>query len=104
MDCQDWTTVTVKRHTKAKTPVVSGEAARMRKLENDDIPKPKTIHGCRQTMIQARVAKGWNQTQLNLACGFPVHTIRDIESGKAQPSPQQLTILSRVLSIVMKYD
>lgn len=112
MDGQDWNPVVVR--ATAKKPVIGGaggsrgfteEAARIRRLEGDEIPKP-TKHlsaDSRTEMIRARTAKGMSQVQLNTACAFPLHTIRDIENGKLCPTSAQMNVLKRVLGIVMKY-
>jgi ribosome-binding protein aMBF1 (putative translation factor) len=55
-------------------------------------------------IVAKRVANGWNQTQLNQQCGFPLHTIRDIENGKLTPTPGQLNVLNRVLKAGLKYE
>jgi ribosome-binding protein aMBF1 (putative translation factor) len=54
-------------------------------------------------MIRARTAKGMTQVQLNTACAFPLHTIRDIENGKLCPTSAQMNVIKRVLGVVMKY-
>lgn len=116
MDGQDWTPVVVRSHgggaKKSATPgrvtrtaPPTAEAIRLRRLEEDDIPKP-TKHlssESRAEMIRVRTAKGMTQVQLNTACAFPLHTIRDIENGKLCPSPAQMNVLTRVLGVVMKY-
>ena len=108
MDGQDWQTVTVRRSAKKATssaPPVSAHTALMRKLDSDEPVKIKSLSSAsRQSIIQARVALGWNQVQLNTSCSFPSNSIRDIESGKAIPSPKQLNILNRVLKLSLKCE
>lgn len=110
MDCQDWNEVVLaKRPAKGTTSraPVSGEAIRLRRLEEDDVPVKlrKTLSAeTRQEIIKARVANGWNQTQLNMECAFPSNTIRDIESGKQVPTPTQLNVLNRTLKLALKYS
>ena len=89
-----------------KTTAVSAGAALSRKLMEDDIPKPTKALGSesRQAIIRTRCDKKLNQTQLNTLCAFPLHTIRDIESAKLCPTPTQLTVLSRQLGLVLKYE
>jgi ribosome-binding protein aMBF1 (putative translation factor) len=105
MDGQDWNQVTFSRGAdkaakalrESKHPQLSQGAALLRKIENEDIPKIKSISGAsRHQIVQGRVAQKWNQTQLNV--------IRDIESGKSQPTPQQLQTINRALNISLKYD
>ena len=112
MDDQDWTTVVIKkkggahssRQGESRQPV-SQHTALMRKLDSETPVKIKTLSAAsRQSIVQARVALSLNQSQLNGACSFPQNTIRDIENGKAIPTPAQLNALSRALKIVLKYD
>ena len=109
MDGQDWTPVVVRGKATKPTasvakPQVSAAVAQARRLETDEPPKPKTLtHESKQAIITTRVAKGWNQTQLNTQCAFPQHTIRDIENGKLTPSHAQLNVLNRVLKLLLKF-
>jgi ribosome-binding protein aMBF1 (putative translation factor) len=115
MDGQDWAPVIVRSSAKKPAGGAGGssrgghaataEAIRLRRLEEEDFPVP-TKHlssESRTEMIRARTAKGMSQVQLNTACAFPLHTIRDIENGKLCPTPQQMNSIKRVLGIVMKY-
>jgi ribosome-binding protein aMBF1 (putative translation factor) len=110
MDCQDWEPVTVTRKetTKeraAKHKPVSHEVAIQRRIENDEPVKVKTIsNDTKQLIILKRLENKWNQQQLNTQCAFPANVIRDIEAGRAQPTPHQLSVLSRILKVVIKYD
>jgi hypothetical protein len=112
MEHQDWTPVVVRARrgagAAAKTearPAVTAAVAQARRLENDELPKPKTLSAAsRQQMIQGRVAHGMNQVQMNQACSFPPHTIRDIEAGKMHPSPAQLNTINVVLKLALKYE
>jgi ribosome-binding protein aMBF1 (putative translation factor) len=109
MDGQDWTQVVVRgKQTKPAAAVVktqvSAAVTQARRLESDEPPKPKSLsHDSKQAIITSRIAKGWNQTQLNTALAFPLHTIKDIESGKLCPSPAQLNNLSRYLGVQLKF-
>ena len=110
MDGQDWTPVVVRSTAKKPTGGAGGgghmtaEAIRLRRLETEDIPKPaKHLSSeSRNDMIRARAVKGMTQPQLNAACAFPLHTIRDIENGKLRPTSMQMNVLQRVLGIVLK--
>lgn len=112
MEHQDWTPVVVRARrgagtaAKAETrPAVTAAVAQARRLENDELPKPKTLSAAsRQQMIQGRVDHGMNQVQLNQTCSFPPHTIRDIEAGKLHPSPAQLNTINVVLKLALKYE
>lgn len=113
-DGQDWTEVRIRgkpRPTAATTGPVPkvrsvAQAVQMRKLEQAEGPiKVKRLSSeSKQMIIARRVANGWNQQQLNQQCGFPLHTIRDIENGKLTPTPGQLNVLNRVLKAGLKYD
>lgn len=112
MDNQDWTTVVMKKkntghsasQSESRTPA-SQHTSLMRKLDSETPVKIKSLGpSSRQAIVQARVTKSMNQSQLNTACAFPANTIRDIENGKVIPTPTQLNVLSRLLSIVLKYD
>ena len=112
MENQDWTTVVLRKkgtsHSSTQTvsrPPVSQHSALMRKLDAETPVKIKTLSpASRQIIVQARVARAWNQSQLNTACAFSPNTIRDIENGKVIPTPTQLNVLSRALGVVLKYD
>jgi len=110
---QDWTEVRIRGKPKQATaatsgpvPKVSSQAVQMRKLEQAEGPiKVKRLSSeSKQMIIARRVANGWNQQQLNQQCGFPLHTIRDIENGKLTPTPGQLNVLNRVLKAGLKYE
>jgi ribosome-binding protein aMBF1 (putative translation factor) len=123
-DGQDWTLVTIKKKpTKPKAEPVekshvnqrnnhlslSGknlQGAQARKLaESTDIKKPRTLSLETQKEISAtRNSLGLTQTELNKKCQFPMNTIRDIESGKINPTPQQMDALSRELKIPIRYS
>ena len=111
MDGQDWETVVVRGKTKKtasetdKKPVHPAVAA-IRRIEAAEGPvKVKRISNeSKQLIINTRVAAGQTQTQLNTVCAFPQYTIRDIESGKFQPSPGHLNVLNRVLKLSLKFE
>jgi ribosome-binding protein aMBF1 (putative translation factor) len=107
-DFADWTTVTIKGRTSSpgpskQTAKVSPEVARLRKVESDEMPKPKVLDPTsRQEMIMRRVANKWTQDELNRQCKFSVNTIREIEAGRQHPTTQQLNTLNRVLKCGLK--
>lgn len=108
MDGQDWTPVVVNkgktRSSASDQKHMSPGLAAQHRLENDEPRKTKSLSPeSRQAILQARVANKWNQSQLNTQCSFPQNTIRDIENGKLCPTPQQLSVLSRVLKVILKY-
>ncbi len=109
-DFADWTPVVIKGKSapKAVGSAVqavrySNEAARLRKIESDDPPKKKTLDShSRSELVLRRVANKWTQEDLNCECKFPVHTIREIEAGRATPTVSQLNMLNRVLKCGLK--
>jgi ribosome-binding protein aMBF1 (putative translation factor) len=114
MEHQDWTPVVVKNNkaraaaraaAAAARPAITHAAAVARRLEDDDLPKvTKSLSDeSRQAMIRMRCDKKLNQTQLNTALAFPLHTVRDIEAGKLCPTPAQLNNLSRYLGVQLKF-
>ena len=111
-DGQDWSHVTIRGKPKAASPQggpvpkYNSQASHLRKIEQADGPiKLKHLSSeSKQMIIAKRVANGWNQTQLNQQCQFPLHTIRDIENGKLTPTPGQLNVLNRVLKAGLKYE
>ncbi len=107
-DFQDWTSVVIKGKPKNPGPSkvttrVAPEVAHMRKVENEEIVKKKSLAPeSRQEIIQKRVANKWSQSDLNTQCCFPINTIREIEAGRITPSIQQLNTLNRVLKTGLK--
>lgn len=116
---QDWEPVRIQRFTASGKPAVAGgnratapmarqnpDAAHLRKLDAADTPvKPKRLTAqSRQEIVTRRTTAGWNQTQLNQQCLFPVNTIREIEAGRLTPTTQQLNTLNRVLKTGLKLE
>lgn len=110
--CQDWTTVVIKRRGgvgkggKSSGIQITHDAKMMRTLDSDDarVEIKRISPENRQLIIQKRVELGWDQTKLNTMCSFPPYTIKEIEAGKAQPSPKQLSVLNRVLKTSLSYS
>lgn len=110
MDDQQWETVVIRKKGNTKTsqsaakPPVSQATKLMRALDSEGPVKVKTLSSdSRQEIVRARSALSMNQVQLNTACSFPSNIIRDIESGRIIPTPQQLNVLNRVLKLALKY-
>jgi len=103
---QDWEVVTYGKRKVANTVTkqFSHAAASAHKIAAaEGVIKLKELPSeSRQLMIQQRVALGMNQIQLNQLCRLPVNTIRDIEAGKATPTPGQLNIINRNLKMGLK--
>lgn len=118
MSDQDWEPVIIKRSgakaggvgpasasAKPKPVNMSQDAAYLRKVENSDTNKVRQLSGdSRKELTQRRVSLGKTQVQLNNDCKFGLNLIRDIESGKYCPLPQQLGVLNRVLRCNVKFD
>jgi ribosome-binding protein aMBF1 (putative translation factor) len=117
MDHQDWTTVTVRNTRRpaggAGAPgggprhAVTNEARIARELDGDDMPRvhvKRLSAESRQQIVSARATKSWDQARLNTMCSFPPNTIREIEAGRAHPSPKQLNVLNSVLQIALRYE
>ena len=100
---QDWELVTIRKKPSMNTPAVkthyTTNSTAVKRIADADEPfKTKILSPeTRQQLIQQRAALKLNQIQLNQLCGFPVNTIRDIESGKIVPGQNQLNIMNRHL-------
>ena len=110
MDDQQWETIVIRKKGNTKTsqsaakPPVSQATKLMRALDSEGPVKVKILSSdSRQEIVRARAAASMNQVQLNTACSFPSNIIRDIESGRIIPTPQQLNVLNRVLKLALKY-
>ena len=102
---QDWEVVTYGKRKNFAVPetTVSHAVRNASKIANSESVKLKELSlDARQTMIQARVALGMNQLQLNQLCRLPANTIRDAEAGKQVPSHGQLNIINRNLKTNIK--
>jgi putative transcription factor len=83
----------------------SGEAKHLAKLDRSELPPPRRLaRECLQALCQARAAKKLTQVQLNTALSFPPNLIRDIEAGRDNPTPGQMTSLQRYLAIRLHYE
>jgi ribosome-binding protein aMBF1 (putative translation factor) len=108
MSFQDWSTVVIKGKSNTPGPSkvtakVAPEVIRMRKVEESETVKTKTLAPeSRQEIVQKRVVNKWSQTDLNNQCCFPINTIREIEAGRITPSSNQLNTLNRVLKAGLK--
>lgn len=109
MEHQDWNPVVLRgknpsgANTREIKPRVSGEAARLAKIEREDFVKSKTLAPeSRKDLVTARLALKKTQIELDRQCAFPTNTIREIEAGKLTPSSQQLNRLNRELKISLK--
>jgi hypothetical protein len=109
MDCQDWESVKLKPTAKkaVSKPARSAGATALSHVEAEELPLPTKSLGpaSRAEIIRLRTTHvpAWTQADLNRACSFSPHTIRDIEAGRLCPTPKQLDVLNRVLHAALKY-
>jgi len=101
-DHQNWTPVVVNKkrsRTEIQTKNVNPEAARLRKIENEEtFVKPKMLsHESLKKIVTFRIENKLSQTDLDSRCGFPRNTIQLLESNKISPSTNQLQTLNRFL-------
>ena len=102
MDGQDWEPVRV-RSARTAQPSRNTKIQPLR-VDTMEIGKMKELTSeSRNEIVQKRVAMKLTQVQLNQQCQFPIHTIRDIESGKTCPNTSQLNTLNRILKSGLKY-
>ena len=109
---QDWQTVTVRGRRK---PAANGGSAQnqqsaaqvqQHRADREDLPVSSRFLSSetRQQIIAKRVEQKWSQGDLDKQCNFPQHTMREIESGRAVPTPTQLNVLNRVLKTALKFE
>ncbi len=109
-DHQDWQTVTIRGRRKpaAGTAPKQQSAAQVQqhRADREDLPVSTRFLSSetRQQIIAKRVEQKWSQSDLDKQCNFPQHIMRDIESGRAVPSPTQLNVLNRVLKAALKFE
>lgn len=110
---QDWEPVTIRSKNPSigtkKTAVTverkSSEAARLAKLEREDVVKPKTLTSeSRQALVAARVGLKKSQTEMDRQCAFPANTFREIEAGRLTPVGAMLNRINRELKISLRLE
>ena len=118
MDCQNWTTVTVRRRFSKKEQIRSGqttvqirdpeknEKIRLAKLDNSDGPiiKKRINPESLQSLIRKRLDMKLNQEKADNLCAFPRNTFKDIESNRLIPNEEQKRRIQQNLSIQLKID
>ena len=120
MDCQDWTPVTVKKnYSKAeekkkfgvpqKKPPTSNaqttpSGVPAYKVEQEDYKPPLVTSDMSKQIIQARLAKKWNQEQLARESQIPLPIIKTYENPGTSTVINQSYIqkLSRALGVQIK--
>jgi hypothetical protein len=108
MDCQDWTTVVLRKNSQ-KSPAVpyDSEKARLAKLEQQDsldAPKKRLQTESLQSLIRRRIEMKLNQEKADQLCNFPRNTFKNIESYREIPTPKQQSIIQKVFSIQLKIN
>jgi hypothetical protein len=116
MDCQDWTTVTVRRRTSKKDTSSLGQGSiqyrdpaksekiRIAKLEDTDLPGPKKRVNSEslQALIRKRIEMNVTQEKADITCSFPRNTFKDIESNRLIPNEDQKQRILQNFSIQLK--
>lgn len=116
MECQDWTTVTIKRRITKKDAVAKGmgatvardtersERSRLAKLDTDDviIPKKRVTPVSLQELIRARIERGVTQDKGDGMCSFPKHTIKEIEANRLIPTEEQKRRIQQMFGVSLK--
>ncbi len=102
MDCQDWTTVTVKRRAAAPPArlIAAAQAAiHTARLDSDadDLKRKKRRLAAesRQALVAARCAEKKSQRDIERELAFPVNMLRDWEAGTSAPTGAQISALQR---------
>lgn len=118
MDCQDWTTVTVKRRSSKKEQIKSGnttiqardpnksEKIRMAKLADSDEPlaKKRVNSESLQALIRKRIELKFSQEKADNVCAFPRNTFKDIEAHRLIPSEDQKRRIHQNFGIQLKIE
>ncbi len=118
MDCQDWTTVTVKRRYSKKEQVKNGnttvqnsdpeknEKIRMARLAESDGPGPKKRVNAEslQNLIRKRIELKLTQEKADITCAFPRNTFKDIEANRTIPTEEQKRRIQQNFNIQLKID
>ena len=118
MDCQDWTTVVVKRRIPKKEAVARGmgstvardshkaDRVRLAKLDTDDVvvPKKRITAISLQDLIRGRIALGVTQDRADGACSFPKHTFKELEANRLIPTEDQKRRIQQVFGVMLKVE
>lgn len=118
MDCQDWTTVVVKRRIPKKEAIARGMATtvardshrsdrvRLAKLDSDEVvvPKKRITAISLQDLIRARIALGVTQDRADGACSFPKHTFKELEANRLIPTEDQKNRIQHVFGVMLKIE
>jgi hypothetical protein len=120
MDCQDWTTVVLRKgpsKKSASSPHASdeysiqsrdhdrNERARLAKVEEEDIadvPKKRIQPESIQQLIRKRIEMKLNQEKADQLCNFPKNTFKDLESNRALPTVKQQSVIQKIFSVQLR--
>lgn len=75
--------------------------ARKLEEESEDFRHAEIPHQFKVALMQARVAKKWNQKELAQKINEKPSTIQEYETGTAVPNPQIISKLNRVLGVTL---
>lgn len=119
MDCQDWTTVVLRKgpskkgvqpkpHDEVSVEVRDHERherARLAKIEEQDIadaPKKRVQSESIQQLIRKRIEMNLNQEKADQLCNFQRNTFKDIESHRAIPTSKQQSVIQKVFGVQLR--
>ena len=120
MDCQDWTTVTVRRHYPKKEIASYGFTRDANKNEKpcttnlvdtdsfihkyNHNPKKRINSESLQALIRKRIEIKLTQEGADIMCSFPCNTFKDIESNRLIPSEDQIYCIQQKLNIQLRFN
>jgi ribosome-binding protein aMBF1 (putative translation factor) len=119
MDCQDWTTVVLRKtpSKKSASPNPSdeysiqsrdherNERVRLAKIEEEDIadaPKKRVKPESIQQLIRKRIEMKLNQEKADQLCNFPKNTFKDLESNRALPTVKQQSVIQKMFGVQLR--
>ena len=98
---QDWETVILRKPIQIdnKQKQINNKSNNQKKLEGDEIVKPKKISlNLRQTIQSARINKKLSQKQFASLLGVNVQIINSYENGKAIPNNSFISKMEKILN------
>lgn len=118
MECQDWTTVTIKKRTPKREAISKGmgttvvrdsdrsERTRLAKLDTDEVivPKKRVTSLSLQDLIRARISLGVTQERADNSCSFPKHTFKELEANRLIPTEEQKRRIQQVFGVSLKVE
>lgn len=100
---QDWETVILRKpiqiSNKSNKKQINNRTNNQKKLEGDEIVKPKKIDlNLKQSIQNARINKKLSQKQLASQMGVNVQIINSYETGKAIPNNNFISKIEKILN------